>query len=533
MILKRFLICLACLVWGWPLGGMAQGNDSSTRGIRLLEKEHSKLALVIGNGAYENAPLANPKNDAVDMAQALKGIGFDVIFHTNEDKRGMVTAIREFGERLARADIGLFYYAGHGMQIHGTNYLIPLETDIQRDFEVEYEAVPVGMVLGQMEAANNPLNIVVLDACRDNPFKQSFRSSAKGLARMDAPEGTLIAYATRAGSVSADGTGRNGIYTEALLNHLSTPGLEVRDMFNRVGLEVKKMSHRRQIPWVSNDPFPDYFLAGGAPEVPGKALPAPPNLSSTTAPIVGQSWVEPRTGIEMVWVPGGCFQMGCDTGDADEKPVHRVCLDGFWMGKTEVTQAQWEQVMGNNPSISQKGADYPVDSVSWDDANAFIQTLNDRTGHHFELPSEAFWEYAATGGGRSQRYAGGETPDLFGWYDKNSGGHSHPVADLAPNSLGLYDMSGNVWEWCKDVYVADAYGRHGEKNPLVVEGGTQRVFRGGGWLFDVKTLRVVDRSKHSIGNRFPFTGFRLCLPVQPQAEPGASLATLNGEKVLP
>jgi len=153
------------------------------------------------------------------------------------------------------------------MQVKGVNYLIPVRHGIQEESEVEFYAVDAGMILAKMESAGNPLNIVILDACRDNPFKRSFRSSSKGLAKMDAPDGTIIAYATKSGSVAADGKGRNGTYTAALLNNLENSDLDVRDMFNKVGLEVKEKTKGGQIPWTSNDPFPDYFLAQGTTTV--------------------------------------------------------------------------------------------------------------------------------------------------------------------------------------------------------------------------------------------------------------------------
>ena len=222
-----------------------------------------RTALVIGNSNYDSVPLSNPVNDAHDISQALQRLGFEAILLKNADKQKIVTAMRDFGRKLSNSEIGLFFYAGHGMQIKGTNYLIPVQSGIKEESEVEFYAIDVGIVLAKMESTGNSLNLVILDACRDNPFTRSFRSSAKGLARMDAPEGSIIAYATKAGSVAEDGQGRNGTYTKALLNNLENPDLDVRDMFNRVGLEVMAKTGGQQVPWTSNDPFPDYFLADG------------------------------------------------------------------------------------------------------------------------------------------------------------------------------------------------------------------------------------------------------------------------------
>jgi hypothetical protein len=169
----------------------------------------ARSALVIGNGAYERMPLKNPVNDAQDMAGALKELGFEVMHLKNATLRQFDSAVREFGSKLKqKGGTGLFYYAGHGMQVKGRNYLIPVDASIDTESDVKFEAMNAGLILGKMEDAGNQINIVILDACRDNPFARRFRSARRGLARMDAPKGSLVAYATSPGSVAADGTDR-------------------------------------------------------------------------------------------------------------------------------------------------------------------------------------------------------------------------------------------------------------------------------------------------------------------------------------
>ena len=169
-----------------------------------------RIALVIGNGAYTKAPpLKNPPNDARDMAATLRTLGFDVTSGINTNQRDMKRLIREFGQKLKTGGSGLFYYAGHGVQSKGRNYLIPIDADIQSEAEVEDAGVDASLVLNYMDDAQNGLNIVILDACRNNPFSRSFRSASTGLAQVDAPTGTLIAYATAPGRVASDGTGQN------------------------------------------------------------------------------------------------------------------------------------------------------------------------------------------------------------------------------------------------------------------------------------------------------------------------------------
>jgi|GEM_PF-59834 len=221
----------------------------------------TRTALVIGNGDYDSAPLKNPANDAVDMAKALRELGFEVIEKTNASKREMILAVDEFAKRLRNAEIGVFYFAGHGMQIHGRNYLIPVKAHVTSETDVQFEAMDAGRVLGKMQDAGNKLNIVILDACRDNPFKRSFRTETVGLAQMDAPKGSIIAYATAPGSVAADGHGRNGLYTKHLLKSLAASGLTVQDVFMETGMGVMKETGDKQIPWISSTPVPRYYLA--------------------------------------------------------------------------------------------------------------------------------------------------------------------------------------------------------------------------------------------------------------------------------
>lgn len=181
-----------------------------------IKGKNQHLALVIGNGNYSVSPLKNPANDARDFAAILQKLGFQVIHEENITRRQMDDAIRIFYSKLRNGETGLFYYAGHGMQVKGRNYLIPVGARIESESDVEHEPIDAGRILGKMEDAGNPVNIVIIDACRDNPFAKSFRSSRAGLARMDAPVGSIVAYATAPDSVAADGTGRNGVYTKHL-----------------------------------------------------------------------------------------------------------------------------------------------------------------------------------------------------------------------------------------------------------------------------------------------------------------------------
>ncbi len=235
----------------------------------------------------------------------------------------------------------------------------------------------------------------------------------------------------------------------------------------------------------------------------------------------GDIRTDTATGISFVWIPQGCFHMGCSSLDnncsKDEKPSHRVCLDGFWMGQYEVTQGQWRRIMGTNPSFFDAGEEYPVESVSFGDVQAFLRRLNQEGSGRFFLPSEAQWEYACRGVENRGIYpfdtdtarplANCGTCDSDGYM-----GQTSPAGHFPPNSLGVYDMGGNVREWCADVYDDSAYGRHALKNPVWDDSrGGARVVRGGAWTDTVDQARCAGRSSRLPGIRAHNIGFRLVL----------------------
>jgi hypothetical protein len=225
----------------------------------LQAAPEQRTALVIGNSAYSSGPLKNPVNDATDMAKVLKQAGFSVTLKKNASLRDMMEAIEEFGNTLKRGGIGLFYYAGHGVQVGGINYLLPIGARISKEGDVRYEAVDAGRVLAEMENANNGLNIVLLDACRDNPFTRSFRSATRGLAIVtNAPTGTFISYSTGAGQVARDGEGRNSPYTKALLEHINKPDMSINRVFMNVRSTV--MKETGQVPWELSSLVGDFYF---------------------------------------------------------------------------------------------------------------------------------------------------------------------------------------------------------------------------------------------------------------------------------
>jgi len=220
-----------------------------------------RLALVIGNGAYLAAPLRNPVNDVKDFGAALADSGFEVTRLENANLREMRSALRDFGDRLKKeGGVGLFYFAGHGMQVKGRNYLIPVAAQIEREDEVEFESLDANLVLEKLDSAGNRFNIVIFDACRNNPFARSFRSSTQGLAQMDAPSGAVVAFATSPGSVASDGGGRNGLYSQHLIESVRRPGLKIEEVFKQVRAAVRRDSSGKQTPWESTSLEGDFYF---------------------------------------------------------------------------------------------------------------------------------------------------------------------------------------------------------------------------------------------------------------------------------
>ncbi|GAK57617.1 uncharacterized protein containing caspase domain-protein [Candidatus Vecturithrix granuli] len=231
-------------------------NDSFSNSKR-------QLALVIGNANYLNDPLSNPINDAHAMSKVLENLRFEVITYENVNQSDMKRAIDEFGQKLKNYDVGLFFYSGHGVQVNGENYLIPVDANPRNEADIEYDGVNVGRVLAKMKNANSLTNIVILDACRDNPFEKSWTKSltTKGLTFMNAPTGSIIAYATAPGKVAYDdSTKSNSFYTAALLDYIGMPNISILEMFQQVRTRVIEATNGKQTPWESTSLTRNFYF---------------------------------------------------------------------------------------------------------------------------------------------------------------------------------------------------------------------------------------------------------------------------------
>ena len=234
-------------------------TTSSVEGVNEITTD-KKVALVIGNSKYAAAPLTNPENDAKAMSQALRESGFEVMEYSNLSKREFEESVRAFGSKINRGGVALFFFAGHGMQVKGVNYLLPVGANIQKEADIEFEAVDAGRVMSEIESAGSRLNIVILDACRNNPFVRGTRSVARGLAVMSAPSGTVVAYATGPGEVASDGDGKNGLYTQELLKNIREPNMKIEDVLKRTRIAVKDKTSGQQVPWENTSLDGDFYF---------------------------------------------------------------------------------------------------------------------------------------------------------------------------------------------------------------------------------------------------------------------------------
>lgn len=338
-----------------------------------------RVALVIGNSAYKESPLKNPANDARAMAVKLKALGFHVIAREDATKLEMERAVADFGDALRKPDtVGLVFYAGHGMQVQGKNYLLPIDAKIATETRVRLEALDLDAILDEMAAAETRVNLVILDACRNNPFERKFRSVGGGLAQVNAPQGTLIAYATAPGKTAADGAGANGLYTSKLLDALDTPGLAVEDVFKRVRVEVAKASANAQTPWESSSLTGDFYFsappAAAAAPAPQPAAAAVPTAVADKEVVFWQS-VEDSTDPRMFQAYLAQFPGGTFAGLAEAKirslarpapaPQQQVAaarlanpFDGQWSGTLACGPNQkqgWAPVNLNNRPLTVTG----------------------------------------------------------------------------------------------------------------------------------------------------------------------------------
>lgn len=464
----------------------------------LAEK---RVALVIGNGSYAHAPrLPNPKNDAEDVAGALKRIGFDTILGIDFDKGRMEEVAIRFAREARNADVALFYYSGHALQFGGVNYLVPVDAQLNDEADLR-RMVRVDEVVVDLQQARN-LRILILDSCRDNPLAEGLRRSigatravplSRGLARIDGAHGMIVSYATQAGRKAEDGSGRNSPYTGAFLRHIEAQE-EIGTIFRRVSTDVYEATRRTQLPELSLSLIGEFFLNGKAGTDPVRqpgsvaSIPAPglslPKQKPSGLPKIGplteaeERSLKPRETFsecancpEMTVVAPGTFLMGSPVAEPNrsenEGPQRQVNVRGFAVGTFSITFEQWDSCVSAGGCGGYQPADQgwgrgkrPVINVSWDDAKLFVEWLSVETGKTYRLLTEAEREYIARGGTQSVFSTGPSisTQDAnFNGYEYGKLGskvpfQTTPVGTFKPNALGVYDVHGNVFEWTEDCW---------------------------------------------------------------------------------
>ena len=518
-----------------------------------VAQTEKRLALVVGNSDYTIGALRNPANDARSMRDALQDCGFEVIIATNAGKQTIEQKVREFTSRLVNYDVGLFFYAGHGLEIDGTNYVVP--TDVRQGLtkaDVQYSCIQSQWIQDRMAEAGNydKTNILILDACRNNPFRSWNRDvyADTWIPPTKVPTGVITCFSASQGETASDGDGSNGLYTSILLKHLKTRGITVEEVFKRVRIEL--LQKGGQVPIESTKLTKTFYfrpLSGGDITPPSlkdtdgdgltdnvdRCPTEKGDISNYGCPTAKQPAVNPKTTTDlpsnMVLINGGTYTMGDMFGEGESNETqHSVTVSDFYMAKYETTFDEYDAFCDatsrTKPSDSGWGrGNRPVINVSWEDAVAYCKWKTEQTGKTYRLPTEAEWEYAARDGGRKVRFGNGTDYisdananfDARADYKKDYSvagqyrGKTVAVTDIpsATNTLGLAHMSGNVWEWCSDWY--GAYQTDSQTNPTGAASGSSRVCRGGSWYYYPQYCRSAFRYYYSPSFRCSYLGFRV------------------------
>lgn len=526
------------------------------RGLVQPIQVQRKLALVIGNSDYPQAQLKNPVNDAVAMEATLKRLGFQVTLLRNADLRKMRAAIDDFASSLTPDSLGLFYFAGHGLQVNRVNYLVPVDFSATRQEDVPYEAYPADRVKDVLEGSHARLRILVLDACRNNPWRYSRAAGLDGLAPMEAGAvGTLIAYATGDNNTAADNPAdMNGLYTKYLMPALMTPGLNLRDAFQKAKEDVYQASGRVQNPTIYENIVGQYYLVGGPPVsvAPATTALAPASAPRSSADADIWSRIKDSQNPEdfdsfAKAYPNSDYTPGAQMIAAQLRRNIVVAAPRVETPKATQPTTQIDITAGTTKVNPKDGLTYV-----WIPPGAFMMGCSERDGECYDsekpahqvtltrgfwigqtevtqaayqrvmgknaseqkgpklptyglrwadaraycqavdmdLPTEAEWEYAARGGNGS---SGHEPLADIAWYKDNSGDMVHEVGLKKPNGFGLYDTQGNVSEWTADWYDAGYYQSSLRNDPAGPKVGQLRTARGGSWRAIANGVRLSAR----------------------------------------
>ena len=546
----RFLV-LVC----WLLVACIEHANAATR-----------MALLIGNKDYQSEkPLKNPINDAQTLGKVLdKDLGFRVTIERNLKAQEMDRAVNTFIKKAKAAndlDVVIVYFSGHGMKSSSDgNYMLGIDanTGYHDSSDLKWQGIAVNQVRNALQGLKARVALVVLDACRDGPG--GGKSANKGWAYTAGGENLLVAFATAEDKVAKDGDGDVGPYAQALARAWARSDLPILKQFDDVKNEVLRVTGGQK-PWREGNLATDVYLL---PEKAPRALDLEPSAwalcekAQTELPCTeylqdfprGPRSKQARTKLadlkaatlkttsvsasisvpasappvlpsvlkdcdicpELVAIPAGSFVMGDDkSSESGEKPAHTVTLAGFLLGKFEVTQGQWQALMGENPSYFKDcGDNCPVENLSWSDVQAYLKKLSAKIGKNYFLPSEAQWEYAARAGSKTAYPWGDTASDRWLNYNGNVGKLT-AVGSYPANAFGLHDMHGNVWEW-----VADCWQSSYKQAPTdggvwdaACDNASDRVVRGGSWFNLAANARSANRIYFSPVARDYLIGFRV------------------------
>lgn len=589
----------------------------------------ARKALLIGNAAYSSRTLKNPVNDASDLEAALKELGFITTLIKDADYRDMYKGIENFTDGLVYGDEAIFYFSGHGVQIADNNYLLPIgDRSLKDKIDFDTFAISATWTLGKLAKAR--VSVMILDACRDNPTVSRSVSTKKGLAKLEPETGSqYVIYATEKDTEASDGEGRNSPFAQSLLRHIKSPVSVGEELMRLIRSDVKKATNNQQIPTAYGMLDEPYYLVAPASQPTERVVQTPSQPQAqvivsygtilVSGNLEGELWldgskqgklpansemrisnvqsgshnVELRAGDKnqscsvnvskdqeikldfsfdltpagMVFVESGSFMMGSNDGDEDEKPVHKVTVSSFYIGKYEVTVAEfatfvdatgyktsaesgnwafiwngskWEQkkdASWNNPYFIQ-GEKNPVTCVSWFDAIAYCNWLSNKEGlepcyslsgnanphewspglvvcnwqaNGYRLPTEAEWEFAARGGVKSKgyQYSGSDDVVSVAWYLNNSEKKTQAVGTKQANELGIYDMSGNIREWCWDWYDSAYFTKSPSSDPRGADSGSSKILKGGVWFYYVGDCRMSYRPYINPSQSHNTFGFRI------------------------
>ena len=493
--------------------------------------QEAKNALLIANGEYgrDMGFLKQPVPEAQELKSALESIGFNVTLVQNADLDGMRGALKAFKEKTRNVGgVAFFHYGGHAMQIKGANYLIPLRAALDDEEDVSYRCLRVDELMQSMKGDSN---VVVLDSCRNNPFAQSAHrgGGARGLAAVGIkPRNSIIVY-----SASEGNTAQDGVFTPILTKRITEKNRTFSDILLTIRKEVQQQTNGKQNPGEYRELTQPIYLAGFDASAPVQQAVYTPPVRQENRNNTGERTYRVN-GVSFTMKPIAAVQ-GAVLGDnsRSHNQEHSVSLSAYYIGQTEVTQELWRAVMGSNPSSFTDSVKNPVEKVSWYDCIKFCNELTaevmgedhcvykvrgtsvtaDFSQKGFRLPTEAEWEYAAMGG-KKYKWAGTDSEDRlkkYAWYDANSSGKTHEVGQKEANGYGLYDMSGNVWEWCWDWCSSTT--PTGGQDPAGAASGTGRVFRGGSWDISADIAARAVRGLNDPGFRYFSLGLRVvCRP---------------------